>query len=62
MGEDMWLKLGSALFIAAMLVMIWPRARIMMQEGRKGSAADWKAAIIPLLAVVGFVILLILSV
>jgi hypothetical protein len=62
MDGDMWLKLGSALFIGAMLVMIWPRARIMMQEGRKGSAADWKAAIIPLLAVVGFVILLILSV
>lgn len=62
MDGDMWLKLGSALFIAAMLVMIWPRARIMMQEGRKGSTAEWKAAIIPLLAVIGFVILLILSV
>ena len=62
MGEDMWLKIGSALFLAALLVMIWPRARIMMQEGRKGSASEWKSALIPLLLVIGFVVLLILSV
>lgn len=62
MGEDMWLKIGSALLLGAMLVMIWPRARIMMQEGRKGSAAEWKSVLIPLLLVVGFVILLIMSV
>lgn len=62
MGEDMWLKIGSALFLGAMLVMLWPRARIMMQEGRKGSASEWKSALIPLLLVVGFVVLLILSV
>ncbi len=62
MGEDMWLKIGSALLLGAMLVMIWPRARIMMQEGRKGSAEEWKSALIPLLLVAGFVLLLILSV
>lgn len=62
MGEDIWVKLGWALLLGAMLAMIWPRARIMMQEGRKGSAAEWKSALIPLLLVIGFVILLILSV
>ena len=62
MGEDMWLKIGSVLFLAALLVMIWPRARIMMQEGRRGSGAEWKSALIPLLLVVGFVVLLIMSV
>lgn len=61
MGEDMWLKIGSALLLGAMLAMIWPRARLMMQEGRKGSGAEWKAALIPLLLVIGFVILLIAS-
>ncbi|MCW8918066.1 MAG: hypothetical protein OQL08_04565 [Gammaproteobacteria bacterium] len=61
MGEDMWLKIGSALLLGAMLAMIWPRARLMMQEGRKGSGTEWKAALIPLLLVIGFVILLILS-
>lgn len=62
MGEDMWLKIGSALLLGAMLVVAWPRARIMMQEGRKGSAAEWRSVLIPLLLVVGFVVLLILSV
>lgn len=62
MGEDMWLKIGSALLLGAMLAMAWPRARIMMSEGRKGSAAEWKAVLIPILLVVGFVVLLILSV
>lgn len=62
MAEDTWLMIGSALFTLAMLVMIWPRARVMMREGRKGTAAEWKSALIPLLLVVGFVVLLILSV
>lgn len=62
MGEDIWMKLGWAILLGAMLVMIWPRARIMMQEGKKGTAAEWKSALLPLLLVAGFVILLILSV
>lgn len=62
MDEDMWLKLGSALLLGMMVILLWPRAKVAMQEGRKGSAAEWKSVIIPLLAVVGFVILLILSV
>ena len=62
MDDSIWMKLGWALLLGAMLIMIWPRARIMMQEGKKGSAAEWKSALIPLLLVAGFVILLILSV
>jgi len=62
MGEELWMKIGWALLLGAMLVMIWPRARIMMQEGRKGSASEWKSALIPLLLVAGFVLLLITSV
>jgi hypothetical protein len=62
MGDDLWLQIGWALLLGAMLVMIWPRARVMMQEGRKGSASEWKSALIPLLLVIGFVVLLILSV
>jgi hypothetical protein len=61
MGEDMWMKIGWALLLGAMLVVVWPRARIMMQEGHKGSAAEWKSVLIPLLLVAGFVILLIMS-
>ncbi|MEN8170988.1 MAG: hypothetical protein ABFS08_12265 [Pseudomonadota bacterium] len=62
MGGFSWLNIGWALLLGAMLVMVWPRARTMMKEGRKGSAAEWKAALIPLLLVIGFVVLLILSV
>lgn len=62
MEDSIWMQIGWALLLGAMLVMIWPRARIMMKEGKKGTAEDWKTAIIPLLLVAGFVALLILSV
>ena len=57
-----WMKIGSALLLLMMLVFLWPRARQMMKESPKGSSSDWKAAIIPLLAVIGFVILLVMMV
>lgn len=59
---DIWLKVGSALLLGMMLLMIWPRARTMIKESPKGSAEDWKSALIPLLLVAGFIILLILAV
>lgn len=58
---DMWMKIGSALLLGAMLVMLWPRARTMMRESPKGSADDWRGALVPLALVIGFVVLLILS-
>jgi len=57
-----WMKIGSALLLLMMLVFLWPRAKQMMQESPKGGSGDWKAAIIPLLAVIGFVILLVMMV
>jgi len=59
---DMWMKIGSAILLGAMLIFIWPRARVMIKESPKGSAEEWKSALIPLLLVAGFVILLILAV
>lgn len=56
------MKIGSALLLGVMLMIIWPRAKIMMKESPKGSTEDWKSALIPLLLVAGFVILLILAV
>ena len=52
----------SGLLTLGILVMFWPRARAMMQHSPKGSGVDWLSAILPLLAVVGFVILLIAAV
>lgn len=59
---DLWMKIGSALLLVAMLAMIWPRAKVMMSEGPKGSSSDWRSLLLPLLAVVGFVALLIMAV
>jgi len=57
-----WMKIGSALLLLMMLVFLWPRAKQMMKESPKGSSEDWKAVILPLLGVIGFVILLIMMV
>ena len=59
---DMWMKIGSALLLGMMLIILWPRAKVMIKESPKGSAEEWKSAIIPLLLVAGFVLLLILAV
>lgn len=54
-----WLKIGSALLLLMMLVMVFPRAKEMMANSRKGSAEEWKSVIIPLLLVIGFIALLV---
>lgn len=56
--DNMWMKIGSAVLLGIMLIFIFPRARQMLKEGPKGSSDDWRAAIIPLLLVVLFVVFL----
>ncbi len=58
----MWSKILVAIFLVIMIVKLWPAANHMLKHGPKGSADDWRAAILPILAVVGFVVFLILSV
>ena len=57
-----WTKLIWAVALIMMAVVLFPAARHWMKHGPRGDAADWKAAIIPLAAVVGFVVLLIVMV
>jgi len=57
-----WMKILSAVFLGIMLVFLIPRAKQMLQNSPKGTSDDWKGFIIPILLVVGFVILLIMSV
>jgi len=59
---EMWMKIGSALLLGMMLIVIWPRAKTMIKESPKGTAQEWKSALIPLLLVAGFIILLIMAV
>ncbi|MCP4274971.1 MAG: hypothetical protein GY779_01310 [Gammaproteobacteria bacterium] len=54
-----WLKIGSALFLLAMLVMLFPRAKQMVTNSPKGSREDWMGYIVPMAVVVVFIILLI---
>ena len=50
------------MLLIMMIVFLWPRARQMMSETRKAEPGEWQSAILPILAVVGFVILLIMMV
>ena len=57
-----WLQIGSAALMIGMLVFIFPRVRHAMKNSPKGTTQDWMGYIIPLVAVIGFVVLLIMSV
>lgn len=52
------LKILSALLLLAMLVMLVPRARQMLQQSRPAEAGDWQAFLLPLVAVGLFIVLL----
>ncbi len=53
-----WLKIGSALLLGTMVILVWPQAMKMLKESPKGSSDDWKGALLPIALVVGFVLLL----
>ena len=57
-----WTQIGGALFLLAMLVFIFPRMRHAVKHSPKGNMLDWMGFIIPIVAVIGFVILLIMMV
>jgi len=54
-----WMAIGSAVLIIAMLIFIFPRMRESIKHAPKGNMSDWMGFIIPLAAVIGFIILLI---
>ncbi len=57
-----WMKIGSAILIGAMIVFLFPRAKAMLKHSPEAKPGDWQGAILPILAVVGFVILLVMMV
>ena len=57
-----WVKIGSALFLVAMLVYLFPRMRHALKNSPKGTMQDWMGYIIPIVAVIAFVVFLIMSV
>ncbi len=56
------MKLGSALVLGLMLVVLFPRAKQMLTQSPKGTGDDWRAFLIPIALVAGFVVLLIMMV
>ena len=54
-----WLKIASGIFLVAMFFMLLPSAKRMVKESPKGTASDWMGYIIPMAAVVLFIIVLI---
>ena len=54
-----WVKIGSAIFLAAMLIYLFPRAKQAIENSPRGSMKDWMGFILPIGAVILFVILLI---
>jgi hypothetical protein len=57
-----WMKLIWAIAIGGVILLLWPQAKQMFKHSPKAEKGDWQAVILPLAAVVGFVILLIMLV
>ena len=47
-----WVKIGSAIFLAAMLIYLFPRARQTIENSPKGNMKDWMGFVVPMAAVV----------
>ena len=56
------MKIGSAILLIVMIAVLFPRAKQMMRDSRKAESGEWISALLPILAVAGFVVLLILMV
>jgi hypothetical protein len=54
-----WMKIFSALALVMFIVFLFPRARDMMKNSPKGSSSDWMSFVIPIIAIVLFIMLLI---
>ncbi|MDH5394161.1 MAG: hypothetical protein OEY11_13320 [Gammaproteobacteria bacterium] len=57
-----WIQITSALFLGAMIVFLFPRIKQAVANSPKAEKGDWMSFIIPIAAVIGFVILLIMMV
>jgi zinc transporter ZupT len=55
---DLWMKVGSAILLVAMLAIMIPRARQMMKESPEGTTSQWISFLVPVGIVVLFVLLL----
>jgi uncharacterized membrane protein YphA (DoxX/SURF4 family) len=59
---ELFLKITAAIVFGMMLFFLWPVYKNWQKNGPKAQKGDWAAAILPLGAVVVFVVLLVLAV
>ena len=59
---ELFLKITAAILFGMMLFYLWPVYKHWQENGPKAEKGDWAAAILPLGAVVVFVVLLVLAV
>ncbi|MCK5336829.1 MAG: hypothetical protein KAQ67_11735 [Gammaproteobacteria bacterium] len=57
-----WIQITSVLFLVAMAVFLFPRVKHAVANSPKAEKGDWMSIILPIAAVIGFVILLIMMV
>jgi len=55
---NLWMQIGSAILLVAMLAVMIPRARQMLKQSPEGTTAQWISFVIPIAVVVLFVLLL----
>ena len=54
-----WVKIGSALFMLAMVIYLFPRAKHAVQNSRKGETSEWLNFALIMGGVALFIVLLI---
>lgn len=59
---ELFLKITAAILFGMMLFFLWPVYKNWQENGPKAKKGDWAAAMLPLGAVVVFVVLLVLAV
>ncbi|PSJ18696.1 hypothetical protein C7H79_01365 [Nitrosomonas supralitoralis] len=54
-----WMQIISALALVMFIVVLFPATRNMIKNSPKGSSSDWMSFMIPIAAVILFIVLLI---
>ena len=54
-----WIQIGWAIVLTLMLIYMFPRLKAAITNSPKGTSADWMQALLPIAAVLGFVLLLV---
>lgn len=57
-----WIKIISALLLAGMMILLYPRLKHASKNSPKGTTEDWMAFIKPMVFIVLFIVVLIMLV